>query len=300
MERFWTLLNGELRLLDGRRNSTLVAHPCGGGNWKGRWLVAEQMPISLFRIELPDPVNEREYNVLALRRSGHHAIVAWLLSMMEGDWVYCNDVRPGQNPFSAHSHYNYFPRSNSLAFDLSFEEAGAFSKKDSLVISTENCHVSEWLRWNTAEVVGRSRMRTGILVLRDPYNNWASLNCAAFPPELDFSSFVSLWKEHARWALDGNGFVIIYNQWIASEDYNRQLADQLKLNYRPPRSGHIPRFGYGSSFEGIMPNRDATRFNQRWKRIEMSPEMRNLMMDNEIIGLMRKLFAACPVSGLMK
>ena len=44
-------------------------------------------------------INEHEICVVALKRSGHHAIVQWLYANVDGGYLFLNQCSPAANPF---------------------------------------------------------------------------------------------------------------------------------------------------------------------------------------------------------
>ena len=48
---------------------------------------------------MTDTVNKHEMRVVALKRSGHHAIIQWMYANVGGGYLFLNQCRPGVNPF---------------------------------------------------------------------------------------------------------------------------------------------------------------------------------------------------------
>src|SRR3954449_7953645 len=47
------------------------------------------------------PINALEVRLAALRRSGSHAVVHWLLAQLPGRGVFLNSCKPGENPYAS-------------------------------------------------------------------------------------------------------------------------------------------------------------------------------------------------------
>jgi hypothetical protein len=125
--------------------------------------------------------NTYEFRIIALQRSGHHAIINWMLSNIEGEYCYLNDCMPGKNPFDESRIRWNLPRrlvTNMENLDLSAESAGVHRSKDYLIYNYEEKKLldiqGEAFRVNRDRWLGRSRTFHNVIVLRDPFNNLAS------------------------------------------------------------------------------------------------------------------------------
>src|SRR5690606_4426439 len=112
-------------------------------------------------------------------RSGSHAIINWILSQWQGRYCYLNCAEPGTNPFSTarplEGHSSW--RAN-YELDFEAERAGRFSQKSLLIYNYEDTFLGPLTRPEFEarhdEYVGRSARRLDVLVLRDPFNLFAS------------------------------------------------------------------------------------------------------------------------------
>lgn len=70
-------------------------------------------------------INETEIAVVALQRSGHHAIINWIMANSSKENTFLNNCLPGYNPFLTCS------KTDSLTqhLQLDKEQEGNFSKK---------------------------------------------------------------------------------------------------------------------------------------------------------------------------
>ena len=125
--------------------------------------------------------NKYEFRIMALQRSGHHAIIQWMLANIKGRYCFLNNCIPGKNPF----HKEHIMRSMERRFvsnipDISLEAEcnGDHRTKDFLVYNYENRSFDGILNPTFAAhrdaCVGKSLEQVDIIVLRDPFNNIAS------------------------------------------------------------------------------------------------------------------------------
>ena len=115
-----------------------------------------------------DLVNEHEIQLIALRRSGHHAIMPWILSNIKGKYCFLNNCLPTTNPFITCN------KEDSLISKININEEmkGKLSKKDYLLYNFENRPlketVNEKFKENHDKWLGKSRKIKRLLILRDP------------------------------------------------------------------------------------------------------------------------------------
>src|SRR4051812_21851371 len=87
------------------------------------------------------PVNQREFRVVGMSRSGNHAIVNWMLARASGRTCFLNCAEPGFNPFETcrplgddePGYVSSYP-----GFDIAAERLGKLSQKDLLIHSYED------------------------------------------------------------------------------------------------------------------------------------------------------------------
>ena len=123
--------------------------------------------------------------MLALKRSGNHAIVQWILDNIDGRWCFLNNCRIGESPFfmdwankrDRHGEKGYL--TNIDEFDIHAECAGRHTAKDYLLYSYEDRTFDEIehpdVVGNRERNVGTSNKRMDVIALRDPFNNIASM-----------------------------------------------------------------------------------------------------------------------------
>lgn len=165
--------------------------------------------------------------------------------------------------------------------------AHAFSRK-------LEAHHDAWL--------GPSRCRIRLLVLRDPYNLFASRMKmgAALSPHVSRK----MWKQHAREALDDtrkvkSKIVVLYNRWATDRTYRRRIAGELGLTFTDAGANHVPQTMGGSSFDGTSFDGRAAEMatEDRWKAYANDPNYLAIF-DEEMVSLATRLFGP-PPAGLV-
>ena len=244
-------------------------------------------------------VNDVEICFHGMARSGNHAVIDWIASMYPGKVDYWNNVAD-------------CPRKL------------IFRKKSLLIRSHENRSLAEMSQDQLEKehdlYFGKSKKRVDILLLRDPFNLFASrlqqqLNqgfnqsshgfimghpkykYGAHQPE----QFVGIWKEHAREYLGitsyltHNKIVINYNRWFLESDYRQQVAESLGFSYDDKAIARVVgqnEAGGGSSFDGYEFSGRSSEMKvlERWKKMLDNDNYRSLFQDREIWDLSKKIF----------
>jgi len=255
-------------------------------------------------------MNRHEYRVIGMSRSGNHAIINWILSQASGRTCFLNCAEPQSNPYvtarpldSGHRIIANFPE-----FDVEAELVGKFADKDLLLVSHEDCFLGTVAKGayedNHDSFVGPSLSRRDVLILRDPFNLFASRLRGQFG-SVSTGTALRIWKQHAREFLGVRRYLkhprilIDYNQWATSQDYRQEIAEQLGLQFSDSSVEKVAAAGNGSSFDGRRYDGRATcmRILDRWKHF-IGSEAYAAIFDHEAHALSQRIFGdiGCDVS----
>lgn len=252
-------------------------------------------------------VNQFELRVIGMSRSGNHAIIHWLLNQAPGRSCFLNCVEGKTNPFvSARPlHRDGLPYAvNYPEFSWDRELRGNFSQKDLLIHSYEDnflgyvCH--PLFEQHHDQWVGPSRRRYDVLILRDPFNLFASRLRAGFS-HLSLRTTARIWQQHAReflgqrHHLNQPRILINYNRWATERSYRQQLAEQLGLPFTDVGIHTVHKTAGGSSFDGLRYNGEAGQMKvlERWKAYQADPTYRQLF-DPTLVDLSQRIFGSLP------
>jgi hypothetical protein len=206
-----------------------------------------------------------------------------------------------------------------MNLDIGREARGEFSRKDFLVYDLENRDLShfagESIEKEHDALAGRSRERYDVLVLRDPFNLFASalqfyVNGTIYLrglPRRSMLGKVERWKQYAREFIGQTHFLpqkkiaMTYNQWFLSAEYRKTIAFTLGIDAANSAVEHVPGFGGGSSFDGAKYQNAATRMRtlERWKHFRGSELYRSLF-DDEVFDLSGKIFGDISGTGCLR
>ncbi len=251
-------------------------------------------------------INNVEICVSALQRSGHHAIINWIISNSSSSFCFLNNCLPHHNPFFASS------GTDSLVQHISIENEriGNFSEKNLIIFNYEDKELSDifYPTFNSEKQhwLGPSKKQFNILILRDPFNNIASKYRWAkegtkWKPSIDsLNQVVNLWKAYAREYLNDTDFIkenkiaISYNQWFSDSAYRHLIGEKLQLSSIDKGLTEIAKWGpntWGDSFDNLTFDGKANKMKvfDRWKFYMDDPFFLSLF-DKETIELSNKIF----------
>ncbi|MEX0902971.1 MAG: hypothetical protein WDZ76_09645 [Pseudohongiellaceae bacterium] len=238
---------------------------------------------------------EREVRLIGLQRSGNHALINWILAQARKPQLFFNDVGP-EDPLCEER-----LRSPAMRQNPSGEyELVVYSYEDRLLETVTDPHVYPQRQNRYGHQTGA---RIDVLILRDPFNTFASREFHTMVPTRR-STYVSgltgpqLWTTYAREAANqtnllGDAKVVVnYNQWCRSREYRKQLARQLGLQFTDRGFNEVTVFGGGSSFDATSYSQQAQAMaiNERWKQSRHKPEYQSLFSDPLVLKLGTQLF----------
>jgi len=244
----------------------------------------------------PPIVNQSEIRVLAMRRSGHHAVIHWLLSQAAGPALFLNDVsldEQGELRGNRFSRYLHLPEAAAAR-----DRAGDWVAKELLVWNLEDRGVAE-----LADLCRRCRGRGAsgrvrhLVVVRDPWN-WLASRFRAEPGDpLDGGAALARWKEQMRECLGqtavlSDPLAVSFNRWVADEGYRRALAAELGLAFDDAGFREVLWPG-GSSFGSEGVRADNSVVLSRWRGLAADPAFR-AAFDPETVELAEAFFGWNP------
>lgn len=214
----------------------------------------------------------------ALKRSGSHALVNWLLA--QTSFSFYNNVAPVLMCGSQIKEYDSFS-----AWQASHEpyltSTLPKSKKRRFILSIEDQPIN-YLPYS----IDNHSQRIVLLLMRSPANLFASRIRKAFSSEnqaysrtVDFilKRAVLLWKIQAREVLGETDFLknklfVYFDLWVSSKAYRQLVASQLNLEFNDIGVQRVSAIGGGSSF-------DRTEFDGRG--LEMNTQNRASLLKGD-------------------
>jgi hypothetical protein len=140
--------------------------------------------------------------------------------------------------------------------------------------------------------IGRFDKRRRILVLRDPFNMFASRIKLFGKNNID--KWVQLWKQHARSVVDhvSTFDFVDYNRWFENKTYRNELADRFHLSKADAYLNRVATKANGSSFDGTAYDGkgQSMKIGERWKQMLDNDVFIKAVTDVEVIDLAREIF----------
>jgi hypothetical protein len=261
-------------------------------------------------------VNDKEIRVIGMKRTGNHAIINWIFAQVPEKKCFLNYVAPNKNPFiSFHKQgtVTEFPQEDFYEkFNLKAEQLGFFSRKKALIYSYEDDFLediaSPVFEKNHDRWVGKSAARFELLILRDPFNLFASRlklearldNVIALRNDRERKTVIDMWKQYAHEMLNHtdilgeNKVTVNYNKWVTDVRYRKKLAETLKIEFTDEKAKEVIPVGGGSSFDQDSTSSENMKLFERWKHFRDDKLFRSLFDDRELLDLSDELFGEIP------
>lgn len=247
-----------------------------------------------------------ELRVIGLKRTGNHAIINWIISQYPGEVMFYNNLSPLDPPIhAARKEYRDNRHLGLAKGQQHLQPLFIYSYEDHPLYDL----CSDKFQERHPGYVGQSGKRFDILILRDPFNLFASRFLWKRPRGARFREdeeyrwrIVNLWRSYAKEVvgmteyLKEDKLVISYNQWVAFHEYRRKLAETLGLVFSDQGIDEVPDYGSGSSINMTDMAQNARKMNvmERWKTVAEEPTYKGIFLDSEIWELSEKIFGVIP------
>jgi hypothetical protein len=167
-------------------------------------------------------------------------------------------------------------------------------------------------------IFGSSKEVLHVLLLRDPFNTFASRlqmkrsrpnNAFAKPfllPDHEGKPFLpELWRRYANEFIGKTNHLvpkitINYNRWVVDEIYRRSISESIGGQFSDDLHQRVPAYGFGSSFDGRQRDGRSQEMDLfgRWKLFVDDDEYRRLFHNPEIVELSAQIFGEETVTWL--
>lgn len=243
------------------------------------------------------------FNIYAIPRSGHTAIINYLVLQSTKDKEYITNGQAEHNPSNGYSiqktndtllitpHDYSKPKRKILEALIEYNHKQIIVDNQSMVNSKIKANISPYVNFTHKNIV----------IIRDIYNNLASIieqrkhNRRRINE--DSEQMVESWKTHAREYLRitkhlNQPTFILYNNWFQNRDYRKNIVKKLGLHFTDMGLEHVPHNGSGSSFDGMTRDTQASTMNvtTRWKHMMQEGVFHDVLNDKELINLNRRIF----------
>lgn len=247
--------------------------------------------------------------VFGMRRSGNHAIAAWLLrNAPDGRSVYLNNCRAGRNPLDSFRsvEINGQPVPVKPALEDLSSVADVAGDGSLLLISYEDTLPSESRKGRPVSGdFDENRIDADLIIYRG-FVNWIASLVKKLQANPEFSltrrSAVALRAidtyAHLLALIEAREQLrltcICYDQWVQNEEYRRGVLRDLGLQANDTALGPVRREGGGSSFQANTRNADDLAPARRWAQMADDPEYQAILQlaarDENLTDRLSRLF----------
>lgn len=260
--------------------------------------------------------NDLEIWVYHLKRGGGHAVVNWIARNFDRRVFHLNNAfsKPfkvrwrGEKIFRRITDPDRYGGPGQRVFNVELDPAAtwrdvASMPKEVLLTNVENFPLERvpgerLLCGGASGLIGRSRRRVTVLVLRDAFNTFASVRHGKRRMRRRLRRFYgSQWKAYAREFLGESSFLpvdtvkISFNSWFQDPDYRSRVAAELGLDHTDRGLDEVSKDGGGSSFTGQQFHTRAQDMKvlERWRHFADDPRYLSAF-DAETIELSNRVF----------
>ena len=234
----------------------------------------------------------------SLQRSGHNAIIKWLLYQNENvdkfrEWTEWNSSIPEECFFVRYGSYTGFhiakPDMGNIGLNLDFCQP--IKKARSLIDTLDgDLIIQNHADLRLPKTVEQNE--TVVVILRD----WRNYIASHMKHTSSLSVFnrvkTDIFKEYANELLKQSIFYpILFDAWFASKNYRIKICQDLGLYFTDIGKQSVPPFGKGSSFDELRFDGEAEKMDvlNRYKVFEESPDYQKFMDDTEAVELNNKI-----------
>ena len=237
------------------------------------------------------------FEIISLRRSGHHAFINWLFANFVGapyealSTTYAHDdnlklLYLNQAEFNFNEHQNHITN-NLSRIDYLFSSTETAHAKFS-ILNKFNPTFTNWQNTDFKNLWGVTNYKRVIFV-RDFYNCFASqikVSYSHWENESEYNSHMyNNWKSHLNAVLNGD-YAVFYDKWISDAEYANQVS--LDLLNVPNKFYPLDIKGTVSSFN-LFEKVNLEKYLTRYKEVEFPMWFREKVKnDSELQFLLDK------------
>lgn len=212
---------------------------------------------------------------IGLQRSGNHAILGWVESLFP-TVTFHNDQ--SHDLFADEAGLRALLESDKAACTIiSFEDSANRTQTPGALLRDSLSPAPDWL--STEYDLHR------LVILRDPYNTWAS-RVAANARAKEFGNPLTSdpswdlyrrnWMALAALRSDPNWTLALFNAWKEDAAYRQHLCAELGGSYSEEALDQVSHRGGGSSFEGV-PRPSYGGMLKKWRKYVSGPFLKRLL-----------------------
>jgi len=260
--------------------------------------------------------NDTAIWVYHLKRGGGHAVVNWIARNMDRQVFHLNNAfsKPrkarwrGEKIFRRITEPDRYGGPGRRLYNVELQPGTGWREvaampKEVLLTNVENFPLElissqPLLSEGAHRLIGNSRRRITVLVLRDAFNTFASVRHGKRRMRNRLHRFYrTQWKVYAKEFLGETSYLpedtimVSFNAWFSDADYRKELAAALGLDHVDRGRDEVSTDGGGSSFTGRDFQNRARDMAvlERWRHFIDDPDY-IAAFDEETVELSRRIF----------
>jgi hypothetical protein len=255
-------------------------------------------------------LTDREINVIGIQRTGQHAITSWIIGHFDSVCYKNNMSQLGQRRGRAHGVEPPFWLFEPKKRDEWLDANEIPKDQDAIILGTEfsvyNIGLNPFIPQHKRIICEShgvdqfSKKKDNVLVIRNPYNQFASiLNWGRNKLLSNTPGFSAMWIRMANECLDRtnileNKTVVNYDKWFSSIEERELIEGKLDIPRDDSRINIVMKIGYhrswGSSFDGMKAKKNAQKMNvlNRWETVKDNPKFIDLCKNDKITELAKE------------
>lgn len=224
-------------------------------------------------------------NFYSLCRSGHHAIIFWVL----------NNICEMNESYKDYFYFNktkgvYFYNNNTI-FTLDFLRKN-YDKNFNYPIDY-NLLVKNYedVKFN----IGNDNyliIRDFLNLLCSRYEKWGLELGYDLKNIRSLEKLIEYWKQHAYHVMSNPKNTIIYNKWIFDKNYRDEISNNLDVSNTIDNTNYVPKFAGGSSYIGEKKESEEINYLNRFYKTNLPDFFWDIIIkDEELLKINRDIFS---------
>lgn len=219
------------------------------------------------------------FSFIGMQRSGNHAVIEWFLSHFDS-YLFRNNIL-----------MKTYSGMESQVIRYNYDEK-----------NLPQCIVESWENFAAEEIEIHPDSYPIVLILRDPWNWWASWFRFHIPNpnvhNIQRVNTIPMYISHANFARKYPEQTILFNKWFADVNYRREIESRYGLKENDSTINTVSKFGSGSTFDSLNMDGKAQNMKvlERYKKVlHLRDYVVPLRRFPELCDISKELFNMEPV-----
>lgn len=230
-------------------------------------------------------------NFYSLCRSGHHAVIYWVLNNLGGVTEKYKDVWHINKDKEIYYYNNVTVNTVEHIQERHFADFQYPVEYFWLIKNHEDVQYIPAAENFTV-------VRDFLNMICSRYKKWGDLLCWDTAHCIsDIHELIVAWKQHHS-APSNN--IINYNLWVIDKNYRDIVSQKIGVANLKDEVDYVPNFAKGSSFIGLAKEKDLSRYTSRFQQVKLPAAWVNyILQDKDLLKLNLEIFGIDVVKALL-